>query len=161
MHSQERQDDSNQSDIATFLDQQQQQPTLNDTMQAGLEHMYQPVAALCNRGKHKAQQLQQDAEASAADAVDQDTNTAPAQPDHAAAASDETQPEAPASGDGHMKDRHNGQSTTSSSSSRVETLLDHLLSGLRSAAVKSLAEVSAGQLMALLALGRSVAATPR
>lgn len=144
---------------STVLPEQQQQPP-SDAMQDGLEHIYQPVAALCKRGKHKAQQLQQEAESSVADAVAQDSTAGPAHPESDAVAADEIQPDIAASSEVQYSSSSSGQ-PESSGSSRVQALLDQLLAGLRSAAVKSLAEVSAGQLMVLLALGRSVAAVPR
>lgn len=134
--------------VNTNTAEPEQPVEISDTMQEGLDHMYLPVAALCNKGKHKVQQLQEEAEASAPDAAAEDATTVGADQQAEitiAEAIDEARQEGP----------------HSSSSSRVEALLSRLLSVLRSTAVKSLAEVSAGQLMVLLALGRSVAAVPR
>lgn len=165
LHSQQQQDPAADGSSLAQQQQQQQQVELSEAMQDGLEHMYLPVAALCNKGKHKVQQVQQEAESVAAGAVAEDSAAAAAAhtgSDAAEAGQAEIQPEA-APADETTRDNSSkvAQVADSSSSSKVEALLSQLLSSLRSAAVKSLAEVSAGQLMMLLALGRSVAAVPR
>jgi hypothetical protein len=143
-------------------------------MEEALEQLYLPVRALCSKGRYKASQLQLEvaeaaAEAARADAAAASAVGAPAEPNTSSANDQQAGEEAAAAaevGDEaeqqvvEQKD-HSGSSGSGSSSSQLEQLLQRLLSGLRSAAVKSLAEVAAGQLMLLLSLGRSVAAVPR
>lgn len=166
----QQQHNSAEDDNAPNQQQQQQQQVveLSEAMQDGLEHMYLPVAALCNKGKHKALQVQQEAGSAAADAVAADSAAAggsdqgSGEEEIEGRGEAEIQPAAapPSDATSRVKEDKADQ-VALNSSSRVEALLTQALSSLQSAAVKSLAEVSAGQLMMMLALGRSVAAVPR
>lgn len=137
-------------------------------MQEAIDSLYLPVRALCSKGKYKASQLQQEAAETAPDAAAADAKAAAAA---AGSSTEQTQtgteiqPEADSKQEGDaagMDDRQQGGSSGGGAkSNQLEQLLQRLLGGLRSAAVKSLAEVSAGQVILLLSLGRSLAALPR
>lgn len=149
---------------------------LDGPMQEALEQLYLPVTALCSKGRYKASHLQQQVAEAAAEAAQADAaaaaaaTVAPAAQGTSSAADQQAgmsaagADEADAGTEQQPEEEQQGSSGGSgggAGSSQLEQLLQRLLSGLRSAAVKSLAEVAAGQLMLLLSLGRSVAAVPR
>eukprot|EP00879_Flechtneria_rotunda_P012593 GHRR01013150.1.p1 GENE.GHRR01013150.1~~GHRR01013150.1.p1 ORF type:complete len:691 (+),score=307.02 GHRR01013150.1:1360-3432(+) len=140
---------------------------VNDSMQEAFEQLYLPVTALCNKGRYKASQLQEEATQAAASALGAQDTTDTAQGRAAHTAADNSVANAAASEaeiepEGVEQPGKDSSSNSSSNrTSKVEQVLGRVLQNLKSAAIKSQAEVSAGQLMLLLALGRSVAAVPR
>jgi hypothetical protein len=129
-----------------------------DAVQDAIEQLYLPVVALCKKGKYKAGQVQQEAQtaAPAAAAATTGVQAAAGMP-----GGQEIEPDTSGAAPAAAGTASNEGDGDSSISSPVEKLLVQLLTALRAVAVKSLAEVAAGQLMLLLALGRSIAAVPR
>jgi hypothetical protein len=145
---------------------------MDGPMQEALEQLYLPVTALCSKGRYKASQLQQEVAEAAAEAAQADaaaaTGKAPVAQGTSSADDKQAGSSAAAAAVGGAETKQQAEEQAGSTgsgggacSSQLDQLLARLLSGLRSAAVKSLAEVAAGQLMLLLSLGRSVAAVPR
>jgi hypothetical protein len=137
----------------------------DEAMHDALDALYCPVIALCNKGKKKAAQLQQAAaEAVAAAGATAATAAIPQQPPAdedadtagAAAGSSGAQQQQQGAGKGEPQQQQQEQCVR-----EVCVELQEALQGVRSAAVKSLAEVAAGQIMVLLTMARSVAALPR
>jgi len=119
-----------------------------------LDALYAPVIALCNKGKKKAGQLQTSAATAAAAAAE----SVPS-PRHQQQQQEQQQPGSPAGSQAAAEEA--ARRLLLHQQQEVCAVLQEVLQGVRSAAVKSLAEVAAGQIMVLLTLGRSIAALPR
>lgn len=138
-------------DVKTAQQQQQQDAAaaaaaVSEGMQEALDAAYAPVAALIKRGKHKASQLQE----AAAEAAAKAAAAAPAEGD-----------EQPGEEEAAAGPSSSPVSPSKQQQQRLAGELQQLLGSLRSLSVKSSAEIAAGNVMQLLALGRSVAALPR
>lgn len=124
-----------------------------------LDALYAPVVAACNKGKQKAAQLQSSAAQAAAVAADSVASPRRQQQQQSdGGAADVAEQDASSS---TTEQQGDVQDPALQEHQRVCNALREVLQGVRSAAVKSLAEVAAGQIMVLLTMAQSVAALPR
>jgi hypothetical protein len=129
--------------------------SVDDATHDALDALYAPVMALCNKGKKKAAQLQDSAPQAIAAA------SASVAAGSAAASPREQQQQSEGGDAGSVTAAADKSSSNEQQQQAVHDALQEVLQGVRSAAVKSLAEVAAGQIMVLLTMGRSIAALPR
>jgi hypothetical protein len=143
---------------------------VDEGMHDALDALYAAVIALCKKGKKKAAQLQQgasEAVAAATAAAAADTAVSPSgqqqqRQQQRLAEGDKAEADTQAATSSEMPQQQGGvQDPQLLEQQRVCVALQEVLQSVRSAAVKSLAEVAAGQIMVLLTMARSIAALPR
>lgn len=131
---------------------------VDEATQDAIDALYAPVIALCNKGKKRAGQLADSAAAAVAAAVESQPSPPPLAAEAAADTSSGSSPQQPQQ---EQAEGGDAQPQPLSHQQLAAAALSEALQSVRSAAVKSLAEVAAGQIMVLLTMGRSVAALPR
>jgi hypothetical protein len=141
-------------------------PGVDEGMHDALDALYAPVIALCNKGKNKAAQLQQGASEAVAAATAAmaaaDTAASPKGQQQQLSGVHEAEADKQAAASSEMQQQQGGvQDPQLLEQQQVCVALQEVLQSVRSAAVKSLAEVAAGQIMVLLTMARSIAALPR
>lgn len=141
-------------------------PGVDEGMHDALDALYAPVIALCKKGKRNASQLQlgaSEAVAAAAAEVAADAAASPKghQQQQQRSQDGEAEADRQAAGSSEVQQQVDVHDPQLLEQQRVCVVLQEVLQSVRSAAVKSLAEVAAGQIMVLLTMARSIGAVPR